>query len=83
MPVESARDIRRALEVIAVARPDGIAVCGDCMFETGIAPAAGAQLMAALADLALGCEFYMQPCRSTGCSSCPSPLTAPLTAGLI
>ena len=74
MPVESIRDIRRALGMIAVARPDGIAVCGDCMLETGIAHAAGTELMAALPDLALGCEFYMQPCRSTGCSSCPSPL---------
>ena len=29
------------------------------MFETSIAHAAGAQLMAALPELNLGCEFYM------------------------
>ena len=29
------------------------------MFETGVAHAAGAQLMAALPELHLGCEFYM------------------------
>ena len=51
--------IRRALEVAAIARLGGIDVYGGCMFETGIAHAAGAQLMAALPDLTLGCEFYM------------------------
>ena len=51
--------IRRALEVAAIARLGGIDVYGGCMFETGIAHAAGAQLMAALPDLELGCEFYM------------------------
>ncbi len=51
--------IRRALEVAAIARLAGIDVYGGCMFETGIAHAAGAQLMAALPDLHLGCEFYM------------------------
>ena len=51
--------IRRALEVAAIARLGGIDVYGGCMFETGIAHAAGAQLMAALPDLDLGCEFYM------------------------
>ena len=51
--------IRRALEVAAIARLGGIDVYGGCMFETGIAHAAGAHLMAALPDLHLGCEFYM------------------------
>ena len=51
--------IRRALEVAAIARTGGIDVYGGCMFETGIAHAAGAHLMAALPDLHLGCEFYM------------------------
>ena len=51
--------IRRALEVAAIARIGGIDVYGGCMFETGVAHAAGAHLMAALPDLHLGCEFYM------------------------
>ena len=49
--------IRRALEVAAIARIGGIDVYGGCMFETGVAHAAGAQLMAALPELHLGCEF--------------------------
>lgn len=51
--------IRRALEVSAIARAAGIGVYGGCMFETSIAHAAGAHLMAALPELRLGCEFYM------------------------
>ncbi|MDE2516050.1 MAG: cycloisomerase [Rhodospirillales bacterium] len=51
--------MRRALEVAAIARAAGIGVYGGCMFETGIAHAAGAHLMAAIPDLTLGCEFYM------------------------
>ena len=51
--------IRRALEIAAIARAAGIEVYGGCMFETGIAHAAGAHLMAAVPDLLLGCEFYM------------------------
>ena len=51
--------IRRAMEVAAIARASGIAVYGGCMFETGIAHAAGAHLMAAAPALELGCEFYM------------------------
>ncbi len=51
--------IRRALEVATIARAAGIDVYGGCMFETGIAHAAGAHLMAAVPDLKLGCEFYM------------------------
>ena len=51
--------IRRALEVAAIARAAGIDVYGGCMFETGLAHAAGAHLMAAVPDLRLECEFYM------------------------
>ena len=51
--------IRRALDVASIARLGGIDVYGGCMFETGVAHAAGAQLMAALPELHLGCEFYM------------------------
>ena len=51
--------VRRALEVSAIARAAGIEVYGGCMFETGIAHAAGTHLMAAVPDLLLGCEFYM------------------------
>ncbi|MEX0343788.1 MAG: enolase C-terminal domain-like protein [Rhizobiaceae bacterium] len=51
--------IRRALEVAAIARAAGIEIYGGCMFETGIAHAAGSHLMAAVPDLKLGCEFYM------------------------
>ena len=51
--------LRRCLEVAAIARAAGIGVYGGCMFETSIAHAAGAHLMAALPELRLGCEFYM------------------------
>ena len=51
--------IRRALQVAAIAKAAGIAVYGGCMFETGIAHAAGAHLCAAVEDLPFGCEFYM------------------------
>ncbi len=51
--------VRCALDVAAIARSAGIGVYGGCMFETGIAHAAGAHLMAALPELNLGCEFYM------------------------
>ena len=51
--------IRRALDVDTIARLGGIDVYGGCMFETGVAHAAGAHLMAALPELHLGCEFYM------------------------
>ena len=51
--------IRRALEIAAIAKAAGIAVYGGCMFESGVAHAAGTHLCAAIADLPLGCEFYM------------------------
>ncbi len=51
--------IRRAQEIAAIARAVGISCYGGCMFETGIAHAAGAHLMNSIPDLTLGCEFYM------------------------
>ncbi|MEP3246376.1 MAG: enolase C-terminal domain-like protein [Sneathiella sp.] len=59
LKIMKAGGIRRALEVAAIARTAGIEVYGGCMFETGIAHAAGTHLVAALPDLKLGCEFYM------------------------
>lgn len=59
LKIMKAGGIRRALEVAAIARAAGIEVYGGCMFETGIAHAAGSHLMAAVDDLLLGCEFYM------------------------
>ena len=59
LKIMKAGGIRRALEVAAIARAAGIDVYGGCMFETGIAQAAGTHLMAAIPDLHLGCEFYM------------------------
>jgi len=51
--------IRRAQEVAAAGRAAGVACYGGCMFETGIAHAAGAHLMNSIPYLTLGCEFYM------------------------
>jgi len=51
--------IRRAQEVAAAGRAAGISCYGGCMFETGIAHAAGAHLMNSIPFLVLGCEFYM------------------------
>ena len=51
--------IRRALDVAAIAKTAGIESYGGCMFETGIAHAAGTHMMAVLPDSRLGCEYYM------------------------
>jgi muconate cycloisomerase len=59
LKIMKAGGIRRALEVAAIARAAGIDIYGGCMFETGLAHAAGTHLMAAVTDLHLGCEFYM------------------------
>lgn len=59
LKIMKAGGIRRALDVAAIARAAGIDVYGGCMFETGLAHAAGTHLMAAVPDLILGCEFYM------------------------
>ena len=47
------------MEIAAIARAAGIDVYGGCMFETSIAHAAGAHMLAALPELRFGCEFYM------------------------
>ena len=54
--------ICRALEAAAIARAAGIGIYGRCMFETGLAHAAGAHLMAAVPDLVLQCELHMATC---------------------
>ncbi|MEM7300711.1 MAG: enolase C-terminal domain-like protein [Pseudomonadota bacterium] len=59
LKISKSGGIRRALEIAAIARAAGLEVYGGCMFETSIAHAAGAHLMAAVPDLELGCEFYM------------------------
>ena len=59
LKIMKAGGIRRAQEVAAIARAVGIGCYGGCLFETGIAHAAGAHLMNSLPDLTLGCEFYM------------------------
>lgn len=59
LKIAKAGGIRRCLEIAAIARAAGIEVYGGCMFETSVAHAAGAHLMAAVPDLLLGCEFYM------------------------
>ena len=51
--------LRKAMDVASIARAAGIEVYGGCMFESSIAHTAGAQLMAAIPNLQLGCEFYM------------------------
>lgn len=51
--------INKARTIAAIAEAAGIGVYGGCMFETGIAHAAGAHLMASVPSLDLGCEFYM------------------------
>ena len=50
---------RNAMEIASIAGTAGIDVYGGCMFETGLAHAAGAHLMASVPELRLGCEFYM------------------------
>ncbi|MCG8640896.1 MAG: hypothetical protein MI862_14260 [Desulfobacterales bacterium] len=59
LKIMKAGGIRRAQEVAATGRAAGIACYGGCMFETGIAHAAGAHLMNSIPYLTLGCEFYM------------------------
>ncbi len=50
--------IIRAREIAAIGRGAGIDVYGGCMFETGVAHAAGTHLIASLSNAGLGCEFY-------------------------
>lgn len=48
----------RAREIAAIAAAGGLACYGGSMFETGISATAGAHLIAATANISLGCEFY-------------------------
>jgi muconate cycloisomerase len=48
----------RAREISAIAAAGGLACYGGDMFETGIASTAGAHMIAATANISLGCEFY-------------------------
>ncbi len=48
----------RARAVAAIAQAAGIVCYGGDMFESGLGHAAGAQLIAATPNIALGCEFY-------------------------
>ncbi|MGI9570930.1 MAG: enolase C-terminal domain-like protein, partial [Desulfobulbia bacterium] len=45
--------------IAAIAKSAGLGIYGGCMFETGIAHAAGALMNAVIPDHELGCEFYM------------------------
>ena len=51
--------IRRSLAIASIAETAGMDVYGGCMFETGLAHAAGVHLMASIPSLNLGCEYYM------------------------
>ena len=48
----------RARAVSAIAEAAGLTCYGGDMFESGLGHAAGAQLIAATPNIALGCEFY-------------------------
>ena len=48
----------KAREIAAIAAAGGLACYGGDMFETGISCTAGAHLIAATANISLGCEFY-------------------------
>ena len=50
--------MRRAQEIAAIAAAGGLACYGGDMFETGIASTAGTHMIAATANISLGCEFY-------------------------
>jgi len=50
--------LARGQTIAAIAEAAGLACYGGDMFETGLAHAAGAQLIAATPNIALGCEFY-------------------------
>ncbi len=50
--------LRRAMAVAAIAEAGGMACYGGDMFETGLAHLAGVHMIAASANISLGCEFY-------------------------
>jgi muconate cycloisomerase len=50
--------LRRGMAVAAIAEAGGMACYGGDMFETGLAHLAGTHMIAACANISLGCEFY-------------------------
>ncbi len=50
--------LRRGMAVAAIAEAGGMACYGGDMFETGLAHLAGTHMIAASANISLGCEFY-------------------------
>ena len=55
---QKAGGMLRAREIAAIAAAGGLACYGGDMCETGIAGTAGAHMIAATANISLGCEFY-------------------------
>lgn len=55
---QKAGGMLRAREIAAIAAAGGLACYGGDMCETGIASTAGAHMIAATANISLGCEFY-------------------------
>ncbi len=50
--------LRRGMEVAAIAESAGMPAYGGDMFESGLAHLAGTHMIAATANISLGCEFY-------------------------
>lgn len=50
--------LRRGMAVAGIAEAGGMACYGGDMFETGLAHLAGTHMIAASANISLGCEFY-------------------------
>lgn len=50
--------LRRGMAIAAIAEAGGMACYGGDMFETGLAHLAGTHMIAASANISLGCEFY-------------------------
>ena len=50
--------LRRGMEIAAIAEAGGMVCYGGDMFETGLAHLAGTHMIAASANISLGCEFY-------------------------
>lgn len=55
---QKAGGMLRSREIAAIAAAGGLACYGGDMFETGIASTAGTHMIAATANISLGCEFY-------------------------
>ena len=56
--IQKSGGMLRAREIASIAAAGGLACYGGDMFETGIACTAGAHMIAATANVSLGCEFY-------------------------